>query len=166
MVNAEQLKTALNLKPLHGEGGFFAESYRSEGTIPRSILPPDYDGDRAYGTAIYYLLTPETMSAMHRLCSDEVFHFYLGDPVEMLQLHSDGSAEVITLGPDLLDGMRLQVVVPKGTWQGLKLIPGGKFALLGANMAPGFEFADYEAGDRESLLRAYPAFEQLIVART
>src|SRR5581483_11176343 len=100
----------------------------------------------AAATAIYYLLTPDTVSAMHRLATDEIFHFYLGDPVEMLQLRPDGSHRVAILGPDLDAGQRPQIVVPRGVWQGARLVPGGRFALLGTTVAPGFDYADYETG--------------------
>jgi predicted cupin superfamily sugar epimerase len=150
---------ALGMEPLPMEGGYFVESYRSEEKLPGGA-------QRSLATAIYYLLTPDTFSAMHRLRSDEVYHFYLGDPVEMLNLHPGGNVEKITLGPDLLGGMRLQAVVPKGVWQGSRVIPGGKFALLGTTMAPGFDPADYEHGVREELLRSFPDARDLILALT
>ena len=85
------------------------------------------------------MLTPDTFSAMHRLKGDEVFHFYLGDPVEMLLLKPDGRAEAVLLGQDLSAGMRVQHAVAGGTWQGSRLAPGGKYALMGTTMAPGFD---------------------------
>jgi predicted cupin superfamily sugar epimerase len=130
------------------------------------VLPSRYSGPRAFGTCIYYLLTPTTFSAMHRLQSDEIFHFYLGDPVEMLQLWPDGSGKIVTLGSDLQAGMHPQVIVPRGVWQGARLVAGGKFALLGCTVAPGFDFADYEHGRREELIRDYPQFRERIVALT
>ena len=133
---------------------------------PAAWLGPAYSGPRAAATAIYYLLTPETVSTLHRLASDEVFHFYLGDPVEMLHLLPDRSHQVLTLGHDLAAGMTLQVVVPAGVWQGARLAAGGRWALLGCTVAPGFEFADYEHGRRAPLMRAFPAARDLIVALT
>ena len=88
----------------------------------------------------------------------------LGDPVEMVQLHPDGTGEILTLGPDLAEGMRPQICVPAGTWQGSRLLPGGRFALLGTTMAPAFDPADYAHGDAEDLARAFPAFCEWIVA--
>ena len=85
-MTAEEIIAWLKLKPHPKEGGFFSETYRAGETIPANVLSSRYSGPRAFGTCIYYLLTPPTFSAMHRLQSDEVFHFYLGDPVEMLQL--------------------------------------------------------------------------------
>lgn len=103
---------------------------------------------------------------MHRLRSDEIFHFYLGDPVEMLQLWPDGSGMVLIMGSDILKGMQPQVVVPRGVWQGAKLIKDGKFALLGTTVSPGFESVDYESGRRGDLIKAYPQFQDLIIALT
>ena len=157
MITADKIKSLLNLKPHPEEGGYFVETYRSQ-----QHLPEGSEGKRALATAIYYLLTPDTFSEMHRLPSDEVFHFYLGDPVEMLQLLPDGSGKVITLGSDILNGMHPQAIVLKEVWQGARLLPGGKFALLGTTMSPGFEFADYEAGKRDVLVELYPQFRELI----
>src|SRR3984957_2024171 len=115
-MDIEKLKRMLNLEPLPGEGGHYAESYRSAERLARESLPERYCGQRSFGTAIYFLLTPDTFSAMHRLASDEVYHFYLGDPVELLCLREDGSGEVLTLGADLDSGMKPQIAVPHGTW--------------------------------------------------
>jgi hypothetical protein len=166
MITAEEAIHLLGLKPHPVEGGYFAETYRSDERLPAGCLPEGYGGERSLFTAIYYLLTPGTFSALHRLRSDEVFHFYLGDPVEMLLLWPDGTGRVLVLGHDLLNGLRLQAVVPRGVWQGARLRPGGRFALLGTTVSPGFDFADYEAGDREALASAYPRFRRLIRALT
>jgi predicted cupin superfamily sugar epimerase len=156
-MTAAELIRLLNLKPLPVEGGYFAETYRSDVTIEPSSLPGRYSGPRIAGTAIYYLLTPDTFSALHRLRSDEVYHFYLGDPVELLLLRPDGSGEEVTLGPDLAEAMRVQFTVPFGVWQGSRLRPGGRYALLGTTMSPGFDPDDFELGSREELSLAFPA---------
>lgn len=166
MLSVETLKALLHLKPLPVEGGYYAESYRSAESFPREALPGRYAGTRSFGTGIYYLLTPDTCSVLHRLTSDEVYHFYLGDSVELLQLGPGESGTVVTLGSDLEAGMRVQHVVSRGLWQGSRLCQGGRWALLGTTMAPGFDFSDFEAGGREPLLRAYPQFEELILALT
>jgi predicted cupin superfamily sugar epimerase len=166
MISVEQLKALLRLKPLPIEGGYFAETYRSSETIPHEALPARYDGPRSMGTGIYYLLTPDSFSALHRLRSDEIYHFYLGDPVELLQLWPDGSGRKVLLGANLPEGMYLQTVVPQGVWQGSRLRPGGRFALLGTTMAPGYDLADFEAGRRESLLETHPQFKEAILALT
>jgi predicted cupin superfamily sugar epimerase len=165
-MTAEEIVELLKLKPHPKEGGFFAETYRADETISLDALPPRYAGARAFGTCIYYLLTPTTFSAMHRLQSDEIFHFYLGDPAEMLQLLPDGTGKTVVLGADLRAGMQPQVIVPRGVWQGSRLVAGGKFALLGTTVAPGFNFADYEDGRRDDLVRSHPRFREKIMALT
>ena len=162
MITAEQLISYLNLKPLPQEGGYYTETYRSHELIPVDALPDEYKGVRSHITAIYYLLTPDTFSAIHRIPSDEIFHFYLGDPVEMLQLFPDGSGKVIILGSDILNGQHPQVVVPGEVWQGARLIPGGSFALMGTTVAPGFDFADYEAGLRDQLVSGFHKYREMI----
>ena len=161
-MDVEAIKRMLGLKPLAVEGGFYAEAYRSNEKLAAACLPARYSGERCFGTAIYFLLTPETFSALHRLKSDEIYHFYLGDPVETLVLRADGSGEVLALGNDLYGGFRPQAVIPAGAWQGSRLRAGGKFALLGTTVAPGFEFSDFELGSREFLLAKYPDFSRLI----
>jgi predicted cupin superfamily sugar epimerase len=160
MLTAEQVIALLDLKPLPREGGFYRETYRSE------VVRPYRGRDKSAGTAIYYLLTPNTCSALHRLPIDEVFHFYLGDRVQMLQLYPDGQGRVLTLGTDLRAGERPQVVVPQGVWQGSLLLPGGTLALLGTTMAPGFDFDDYEAADRAALTARYPEYREWIAKLT
>jgi predicted cupin superfamily sugar epimerase len=161
-LTAEQLRELLKLQPLPVEGGYFAEAYRSKDVVPKEALPACYPGERSISTAIYYMLTPDTFSAMHRLRGDEVYHFYLGDPVEMLQLKPNGTGEAVLLGQNIASGMRLQHVVPGGTWQGSRLAPGGKFALMGTTMAPGFDPQDYDAGKRADLIAQYLQYSALI----
>lgn len=163
---ARLLIQKLGLTPHPEEGGFFIETWRSGTEIAAEALGGVYDGPRSAGTAIYYLLTPDTFSALHRLKSDEVFHFYVGDPVEMLHLHPDGRAETVLLGADIMNGQSPQVLVPAGVWQGARLAEGGRVALLGCTVAPGFDFADYDHGDRAALVAGWPAAEAKIAALT
>ncbi len=148
MLSAEEVIAHLGLRPLEGEGGLFRETYRLDG---------GGEGDDPAATAIYYLLTPNTFSELHRLPHDEMYHFYLGDPVELLQLGPGGAIERRTLGSDLLAGMDVQVLVPGGQWQGSRLRDGGRFALMGTTMTPGYRFETYERGGRVMLQGAYPA---------
>ncbi len=166
MITVDFLMRHFGLAPLPEEGGYFAETYRSAVAIPQAGLPRRYTGSRAAGTAIYFLLTPDTFSALHRLRGDEIYHFYLGDPVDLTLLHPDGRGETVTLGQDLQAGMRLQTVAPAETWQGSRLRDGGRFALLGTTMAPGFAVEDFELGERKKLLEAYPAFAGEIMRLT
>lgn len=149
MDEIEALIARLGLGPLPVEGGWFVESHRS-----------------AASTAIYYLLTPDTFSAIHRLGSEEVFHFYSGDPVEMLLLYPEGLHRTVTLGSDVLSGQSPQVVVPAGVWQGCRLVAGGRYALMGTTVAPPFSFDVYQAGQRDDLIRQYPDCEEMIRALT
>jgi predicted cupin superfamily sugar epimerase len=165
MEQIESLIALLSLEP-HPEGGFFRESYRSSETIRGEFLPERYVGSRPFSTAIYYLITKDSFSAIHRLNSDEIIHFYLGDPVELLALKADGSGEVFTLGHNLPKGMRVQLVVEKGTWFGMRVANGGEYALLGTTVAPGFEYSDFELGERDTLVSLYPSYEDMIKCLT
>jgi predicted cupin superfamily sugar epimerase len=168
MPTAQQIIAALNLQPHPIEGGYFRETYRARGSIPGGALPPEYlhKAERSLGTSIYYLLTPDTFSEMHRLPTEEVFHLYLGGPVRMLQLFPEGSGREVLLGTDILGGQEPQVIVPAGVWQGSLLEAGVDYALLGATMAPGFDYADYEQGRRDDLLARYAPYGSLITRLT
>jgi predicted cupin superfamily sugar epimerase len=158
-MNSKKIKEIIRILGLQEhprEGGYFAETYLSEQMV----------SGRALSTAIYYMLTADTCSRMHRLKGDEIYHFYLGDPVEMLQLCPDGRGRVVKIGSDITNGFYPQLVVPRDVWQGSRLVPGGQFALLGTTMAPGFDYADYESGDREQLIAQYPDFRELITLLT
>lgn len=166
MISAAEVMRLLDLKPLPGEGGFYRETYRSSDRLAATALPGRYTAVKSACTAMYYLLTPDTFSALHRLPTDEVYHFYAGDPVEMLLLGEPGVGEVVTLGNNLESGHRPQYVVPRGVWQGSRVRHGGAWALLGTTMAPGFDFTDFEAGDCQTLMIAYPAYTKMIQALT
>jgi len=149
-MTAEEIKTLLKLDPHPVEGGWYRRTYTSEVSV--ALLR----GVRPYGTAIYYLLEEGTFSEMHMVASDEVFHFYLGDPVEMLLLHPDGGSALLILGPDLAAGQQPQILVPAGVWQGERLLEGGKVALFGCTVTPGFDFADYRSGSYTELAAGWP----------
>jgi predicted cupin superfamily sugar epimerase len=166
ILTAEELKKRLHLEPHPREGGWFVQTWKSEELIAAGSLDDRYPGPRSTGSAIYYLLEPGTFSEMHKLESDEVFHFYLGDPVEMLQLLPDGGARTLMLGRDLNAGMLLQAAVPRGVWQGSRVAAGGNFALLGCTVSPGFEYEDYTTGNRAELTQQYPDAKPLIEALT
>ena len=154
-LKADQIAELLDLEP-HPEGGYYREVYRSRDTISASALPERYPGERSAGTAIYYLLTADTFSALHRLRSDEVLHSYLGVPVTAFLLYPDGAAETQRLGRDLRAGQTPQLVVPGGVWFGLFVEADEGYALTGTTVCPGFEFEDFELARREDLLEQYP----------
>ncbi|HLI04384.1 MAG TPA: cupin domain-containing protein [Terracidiphilus sp.] len=159
-MTADGIRSLLNLEPHPVEGGFYRRTYTSMDCVPLER------GVRPLGTAIYYLLESGTFSEMHLLSSDEIFHFYLGDPVEMLQLYPDGGSAVFTLGPDLEAGQLVQLLVPAGVWQGARLAQGGSMALLGCTVTPGFDFADYRSGSRDKLIEKWPQESDRIKALT
>lgn len=166
-ITAERLIAALGLRPLPGEGGFFRLAYTAPEVIPPAGLPPRYRRAKPFASAILYLLTdrPEGFSALHRLRTDELYHFYLGDPVELLELDEDGGRTTV-LGPDVLGDQTVQHAVPAGTWQGSRLLAGGRWALLGATMAPAFDPDDFELGRRADLLERFPRHAERIAALT
>ena len=166
-MTAEEVKKFLGLAPHPREGGWFVQTYAApESIAPSAFSDSRYESPRRTSTAIYYLLEPDTFSEMHKLRSDEVFHFYAGDPVEMLQLLPDGSGRTIVIGNDLAAGQRPQVLVERGVWQGSRLIAGGNYALLGCTVSPGFEYEDYDSAGRAALIAKWPAFAEAIATLT
>ncbi len=161
-LSAKEIIELLKLEPLPFEGGYFRETYRSSITLPPDALPRHYSSNRSVSTAIYYLLTDDTVSRLHRLPTEEIFHFYLGDPVSMLQLHPDGNGRLVVLGADLQAGHSPQLIVPAGTWIGMFLHDNGRYALMGTTMAPGFDIDDFEPGNRDQLIKEYPDYSELI----
>lgn len=159
-LTADEIKRRLNLEPHPIEGGSFRRTYTAPGAVGLAR------GVRALGSAIYYLLETGTFSELHVLESDELFHFYLGDPVEMLQLYADGRSAVFTLGPDLEAGQHVQLHVPAGVWQGTRLLEGGTVALLGCTVTPGFDFDDYRNGSADELIAKWPDQAERIRALT
>ena len=161
---AAQLIAHFDLVELPGEGGFFSQTYCSPQNFPAGSLPDSYHGEKPFSTAIYYLITPEEngFSALHKLPTAEVFHFYLGDPVETLLLYPDGDSRKIVLGQDVFNQQSVQYVVPADVWQGSRLLPGGTYALLGTTMSPGFTDEDFILGRRDQLLENYPHQAELI----
>jgi predicted cupin superfamily sugar epimerase len=163
-LGADDVIRLLGLAPLPGEGGHFLQTWRAGEEVVAEALPARYGRAKRLGTAIYYLLSdaPDSFSALHRLPTDEVYHFYLGDPVELLLLAPGGGSEVICLGSDLRGGQRVQAVVPRGVWQGSRLLAGGRWALMGTTMAPGWDPPDLELGAAEALAGEWPERRALI----
>ncbi|AYL36917.1 MULTISPECIES: cupin domain-containing protein [Streptomyces] len=150
----DDLVAHYGLEPIPREGGRFRQTWSG---------PARPDG-RPEGTAIVALLTdaPGDFSALHRLPADEIWHFYLGDPLRLLLLAPDGTAREPVLGPDVLGGQHLQLTVPAGTWMGARVAAGGAWSFFGCTMAPGFTYEDYEHGDRAELTARHPERAALI----
>ncbi len=166
-MTADQLIATLELEP-HPEGGFFRETYRATETVSRAVLPARFRGDRVFSTAVYFLIHGKQFSALHRICSDELWHFYLGEPLELVEITSDGRLTTTLLGHDITAGARPQAVIPAGSWFGARLARSSShpFALVGCTVAPGFDVEDFELAARGELLAAYPQHEDMIRAMT
>ncbi len=141
----------LGLLP-HPEGGYYRETHRSPGEIGSESLPPTMQGSRSYVTAIYYLLEAGQVSRFHRICSDELWFFHSGDPLEIVMLNEDGALSQILLGPGGDFGQRLQAVVPAEAWFGARPLGGfAGYALVSCVVAPGFSFEDFQLASPEDL---------------
>lgn len=161
---AKKLIEHFKMEKIPVEGAWFHVTYGSKDTIPAAALPARYGSPRVAGTAIYALATREDFSAMHRLKTDEVWHFYLGDPLELLLLHPDGRGEVVVIGPDIFAGQHPQYTVPAGVWMGGRpaKATAEAYTFFGCTMAPGFDYGDFETAYRDELARDYPAWTKLI----
>jgi predicted cupin superfamily sugar epimerase len=159
--NARYFIDKLRLQP-HPEGGYFRQTYRSEVVIAREALPAGFSGSRAASTAIYFLLEGENFSAFHRLRSDEVWHFYAGEPLLVHVIEPGGEYFRILLGHEPEAGQVLQAVVRAGCWFASHVADWKSFALVGCTVAPGFDFEDFEMGKREELAALYPRHRQVI----
>jgi predicted cupin superfamily sugar epimerase len=147
----------------HPEGGFYAETYRSFENIAQKALPEGFGGDRSFSTGIYFLLEKHNFSAFHRIKSDEMWHFYQGEALEIFVIYPvSGKLDVIRLGDDPDKGETFQAVVPANTWFASRPASGSKYALVGCTVAPGFDFEDFEMADRETLRASFPQHAKLI----
>ncbi len=158
--DAARIVQLLGLAP-HPEGGFYRETHR--GALALTGLP--HGAPRSAHTAIYFLLPAGVFSAFHRVASDEVWHHYDGDALELHVIDDAGIHEIVLLGRDLAAGERPQHVVPAGAWQAA--IPRGeRFTLCGCTVAPGFDFADFAMPPRAELLSAFPAHADVVTRLT
>jgi predicted cupin superfamily sugar epimerase len=155
----------LGLMP-HPEGGYFLQTYKAGLVVPKSALPEGFAGARAASTAIYFLLEGKNFSALHRLRSDEVWHFYAGDPLVVHGIEPAGKYFAILLGCEPEAGQVLQAVVPAGCWFASHVADWNSFAVVGCTVAPGFDFDDFEMAKREELVRVYPQHGELIARLT
>lgn len=164
-LTVQDVISVLNLEPLGGEGGFFRQTYRSSIFTNVEGL-----GKQFVSTAIYFLITSTEFSAFHKLKQDEVYHFYAGDPVDMLQIFPGGQHNRLVISNDLKNGQRPQILVPTGVWHGSRLNKDCndkyEWALLGTTVAPGFEYVDFELGVRDELIKKFPTLEKHIIRFT
>jgi predicted cupin superfamily sugar epimerase len=152
-MDSQKLIERFGLEP-HPEGGYFRETYRSPATLENLV---GFEGPRSCSTGIYFLLTAESRSHLHRIKSDEMWHFYSGAPLKIVILHQSGEFEEVILGADIDKGQVFQYVVPAGAWFGAEVLSGGQFSFVGCTVAPGFDFTDFEMASFEDLQKEFPA---------
>ena len=154
MAEKDTLIEQLDLSP-HPEGGYYAETYRSETRVQME------DGrKRAAGTAIHYLLTERECSSWHRVRSDEIWHFYSGEPLKLEIIDPEGSHSIHVLSSDLTSEANFQRLVPAGCWQ--RAYSTGEYSLVGCTVSPGFDFEDFEMIEADKLARRFPGLEDRI----
>ncbi len=162
-LSSAQVIELLGLEP-HPTCGLVRETYRSQLEIPAGALPPDYGGSRPLGGVLYFLVTPQHRIRLHRIRSDQMYHHYLGDPLEVLLLYPGGGSEVRVVGPDLAAGMCPQLFLPGGTFHAGRVLSGGSYSLLGTSVWARPEPSDVEMGDARQLMASYPAARAQIMA--
>jgi len=164
-LTAEEIKQLLKLEP-HPTCGFVTETYRSTLRIPQLALPAGYTSDRPFGSALYFLVTPDARMRIHSNRSDQLYQYHMGGPLEVLLLYRGGQGEVSTVGDDLKAGMRPELFIPGGTFHVSRLGAAARWALLSATAWPGVEPPDIEQGDPAKLMAAYPELREAIDAFT
>lgn len=161
MSRIEHLIKQYDLQP-HPEGGWYKQSYKSKESVPATALPQRFGGSRVLSTAIYFLLDKGHFSAFHRIKSDECWHFYAGDPLQVFVINQTGDLEIITLGNDVSKEQTFQYVVPADCWFASRPAPGSEYCFVGCTVAPGFEFEDFELADAQLLSASYPRYTSII----
>lgn len=164
-MKADDLIKQLQLEP-HPEGGYFREIYRANEKISKSALPKRFAGDRAFSTSIYFLLKSGQVSKFHRIQADEVWHFYAGSSLTIHIISEKGAYSTQKMGSDLDASQQFQNVVEAGNWFGASVDNTDSYALVGCTVAPGFDFADFEFGDREKLIGLCPEQKERIIELT
>ena len=158
-IQALQLQT-------HVEGGSYTRTYCADLIVSQNNLPQPFHGPRPVSTAIYFLLQQNQFSALHRIASDELWHFYYGDPLIVYEIDAAGKLTEHLLGNNPMNNESFQCAIKAGNWFGAKLKPGGDYALVGCTVSPGFDFVDFELAGRKTLLELYPQHTVIINALT
>ena len=161
MSRKQELINTLELIP-HPEGGYYKETYRSEGSISKDALPKEYSGDRSYSTGIYFMLTADTFSAFYKINKDEIWHFYDGSPIELHMITEDGDYSCVHIGRDIENGEHLQYVVPGGVWFASRVKDNAEYSLLGCTVSPGFDFADFILPNTTEMTVLFPRHVEII----
>lgn len=165
MTEAEKIAGILNMKP-HPEGGFYKETYRSEGSISEADLDKNIVGKRNYCTGIYFLLTSHSFSAFHRINQDEMWHFYKGSPLKLHIISENGDYSHVIIGNNLEKGEVPQFTVKARDWFASEVADKGDYTLVGCTVSPGFDFRDFELPERETLIAMFPEHSNIITRLT
>ena len=162
--SSDTLTKILNHFPLslHPEGGAYLETYRS--TLSSSLT--GFKGERSASTGIFFLLKENEFSSFHRIKSDEMWHFYLGDPLEIIEINQNGEVIRTILGQDFNANQKFQYVVPAGSWFAAAPLQESRFSFVGCTVAPGFDFNDFELAEKEKLSQLFPEHSALIARLT
>lgn len=161
----DDLVKKLELLP-HPEGGYYKETYRSPARLTKEALPDGFEGNRNLATAIYFLIEKNNFSALHKIKSDETWHFYAGDALEVIEIDAGGNLKTSAVGNRIEQGEVFQYTVPANTWFGSRVKKGGNHSLVGCTVAPGFDFADFEMANRNELISRFPAHKPVIEEMT
>jgi uncharacterized protein len=161
MNRTEEIIKKLKLLP-HPEGGYFRETYRSTGEISINSQSKNNKGKRNYSTCIYFLLTSKDFSAFHKVKQDEIWHFYDGSPLYLHIISPKGKYSKIIIGNKIEKSQVPQFVVPGGHWFAASVIKKDSYSLVGCTVAPGFDFNDFELGDRSKLIKKFPEYKTVI----
>ena len=160
-MTAKEIITKFDLTE-HPEGGYYKETYRSNGLIKNNNLSDHFLGDRNYSTCIYFLLTSEKFSAFHKINQDEIWHFYSGTTLKLHMISLDGNYSFVLIGNDLLNNEKPQFVVPAQYWFAAEIIKENSFAFTGCTVSPGFDFKDFVLPKREELIALFPKHSKII----
>ena len=155
-LTAEQVRALLELEP-NATCGFVRTSYLSARSIAPGVLPAPFADGRPMGSALYFMVTPSAPVRLHRIRNDQLYHYYLGDPLEVLLLHEDATTARAVVGPNLRGGERLQLLIPGDTFHTARLTGRGRWFLGASTEWPGVASADVEIGDVDALAAKYPA---------
>ncbi|WP_299552108.1 cupin domain-containing protein [Seonamhaeicola sp.] len=165
MNHIQDIITKLELLP-HPEGGYYKETYRSEGFISEYDLDDAIEGKRNYSTAIYFLLTSNTFSAFHRIKQDEMWHFYKGSPLKLHIISDSGEYSSVIIGNAIEKGEVPQFTVSARDWFASEVTENGDYTLVGCTVSPGFDFRDFEMPERDFLISKFPQHSEIITKLT
>lgn len=161
MEEIQSIIQKLDLEP-HPEGGYYKETYRSEGIIKNENLTSEFKGDRNYCTSIYFLLTSDNFSAFHKINQDEMWHYYKGTPIKLHIISSEGIYSNVIIGNNIEDGEFPQFVVKAKDWFAAEVLNPNTYSLVGCTVSPGFDFRDFKLAQRNQLAKLFPDHKALI----